>query len=173
MGAVEQTPEFLVGLQLGFLMGCRLDHVLEVVVVDQGRELRHCGIHLLLGVQIHAIRVVAVLVFMHHGTLRQVGGHEFGEALEIVFVTATNVENRWPFRVEMRAFFDDRIEADFGKNPHAEILPLPVYVKSLSSQTLSRSAAILSDMSTPVFYSHKRPIFHVASTRFCIAFFGE
>lgn len=55
MGVVEQAPEFLVGFELRLLMGRRLDRVLEVVVVDQGRDLGHHRIHLLLGVQIHAI----------------------------------------------------------------------------------------------------------------------
>jgi len=55
MGVVEQAPEFLVGFKFGLLMGGCLDRVLEVVVVDQGRDLGHHRIHLLLGVQIHAI----------------------------------------------------------------------------------------------------------------------
>ena len=36
MGVVEQAPKFLVGFELRHLMGCRLDHILKVVVVDQG-----------------------------------------------------------------------------------------------------------------------------------------
>lgn len=101
MGVVEQGPNFLVGFELGLLMRRRLDRVLEVVVVDQGRELGHHRIHFLLRVQIHAIRVVAVRVFMHHGTLRQIGRNEFREALEVVLVAATDVENIRPVRVQV------------------------------------------------------------------------
>lgn len=43
MGVVEQAPEFLVGFELRLLMGRLLDHALEVVVVDQGREQGHGG----------------------------------------------------------------------------------------------------------------------------------
>ena len=44
MGVVEQTPEFLVGFELGLLMGRRLVHVIEFLVVDQGREQAHGGV---------------------------------------------------------------------------------------------------------------------------------
>lgn len=124
-------------------MGRRLDHVLEVIVVDQSRELAHHGIHLLLRVEIHAIWIVTVSVFMHHGTLGQVWRDEFGETLEVVLVAATNVENGWSLRVEMGGFFSDRIEADFGENPPAENVLLFGIIESLLSVTLPCSAAIL------------------------------
>ena len=83
-------------------MGRRLDHVLEVVVVDQGRELRHHGIHLLLRVEIHAIRIVASSIFMHHRTLRQIRRNEFRESFEVVLVAPTDIQNLCSIRVEMR-----------------------------------------------------------------------
>jgi len=101
MGVVEQAPEFLVGFELRLLMGRRLDRVLEVVVVDQGRELPHHCIHLLLGIEIHAIRIVAVSVFVHNWALGQVWRNEFGEALQVVLVATTNVENCRSIRVEV------------------------------------------------------------------------
>ena len=101
MGVVDQAPEFLIGFKFGLLMGRRLDRVLEVVVVDQGRELRHHCIHLLLGVEIYAIRIVAVSVFVHYRALGQVWRNEFGEALQVVLVPATNVENGRAIRVEV------------------------------------------------------------------------
>ena len=143
MGVVEQAPKFLVGFELRLLMGCRLDHVLEVVVVDQGRELRHHRVHLLLGVEIHAIWIVTVSVFVHQGTLCQVWRDEFGETLEVVLVAATNVENCWSLRVEMGGFFSDRIEADFGENPHAENVSHSEIIEILLSGILPCSAAIL------------------------------
>ena len=141
MGVVEQAPKFFVGFELGLLMGCRLDHVLEVVVVDQGREHGHHLVHLLLCVQIHAIWIVTVSVFMHHGTLCQVWRDEFGETLEVVLVAATNVENCWSLRVEMGGFFGDRIEADFGENPHAENISLFGIIESPLSLIPPCSAA--------------------------------
>ena len=93
MGVVEQRPKFLVRLFLGLLMGRRLNHVFKVIVVDQGRELRHHCIHLLLRVEIHAIRIIASSVFMHHRTLRQIRRNEFRESSKVVLVAATDVEN--------------------------------------------------------------------------------
>jgi len=101
MSIVEQTPEFLIRFDFGFLMGRRLDRVLEVFVVDQGRELRHHCIHLLLGVKIHAIRIVAVSVFVHYRALGQVWRNEFGKALQVVLIAATDIENCWSVRVEV------------------------------------------------------------------------
>ena len=43
MGVVEQAPEFLVGFGPRLLLGRRLDHALEFLVVDQGREQGHGG----------------------------------------------------------------------------------------------------------------------------------
>ena len=84
MGVVEQAPEFFVGFELSFLMRRRLDHVLKVVVVNQGRELRHHRVHLLLGVEIHAIWIVTVSVFVHQGTLGQIGRNEFGDCGSLI-----------------------------------------------------------------------------------------
>ena len=173
MGVVEQAPKFLVGFELRLLMGCRLDHVLEVVVVDQGRKLRHHRIHLLLGVEIHAIRIVAVSVFVHHGTLGQVWRDEFGETLEVVLVAATNVENCWSLRVEMGGFFSDRIEADFGENPHAENVSLFGRIESLLRPIMPNSAGISGDMSNTHFTFKKAPAFCVAHTCFGIPFSHE
>jgi phosphatidylserine decarboxylase len=80
---------------------------------------------------------------MHHGTLGQVWRDEFGETLEVVLVAATNVENCWAVWVEMGGFFSDRIEADFGENPHAENVSLFGIIESLLSSILPCSAAIL------------------------------
>ena len=104
MGVVEQRPKFLVRLFLGLLMGRRLNHVFKVIVVDQGREFGHHYIHLLLRVEIHAIWIVASSVFMHHWALRKIRRNEFSESLEVVLVAATDVENLWSIRVEMRGF---------------------------------------------------------------------
>ena len=170
MGVVEQAPKFLIGFELRLLMGCRLDHVLEVVVVDQGRELGHHPIHLLRGVQIHAIRIVTVSVFMHHGTLGQVWRDEFGETLEVVLVAATNVENSWAVRVEVGGFFSDRIEADFGENPHAENVSLSGIIESLLSALLPCSAAFSGDMSNPHFTFRKALAFCACSQLFSDTF---
>ena len=170
MGVVEQAPKFLIGFELGLLMGCRLDHVLEVVVVDQGRELGHHCIHLLRGVEIHAIRVVTVSVFMHHGTLGQVWRDEFGETLEVVLVAATNVENCWSLRVEMGGFFSDRIEADFGENPHAENVSLFGRIESLLRPIMPNSAGISGDMSNTHFTFGKALTFCACSQLFSDTF---
>lgn len=78
MGFVEQASKYLVGFELRLLMGCRLDHVLEVVIVA-------------LSAQMNAIRRVAVCVFVQHGTLRQGWRGKFGETLEVGLVAATNM----------------------------------------------------------------------------------
>ncbi len=83
----------------------RFDRIHKIVVVDQGRELRHYGIHFLLRVEIHPIRIVASSVFMHQRTLRQIRRNEFCEALEVVLVAATDIENLWTMKMAVEKFF--------------------------------------------------------------------
>ena len=110
---------------------------------------------------------------MHHGTLGQVWRDEFGETLEVVLVAATNVENCWSVRVEVGVFFSDRIEADFGENPHTENVSLFGVIESLLSGILTCSAAFSGDLSNPHFAFKKTPAFCLAHTCFGIPFAHE
>jgi hypothetical protein len=110
---------------------------------------------------------------VHYRALGQVWRNEFGEALQVVLVPATNVKNCRSIRVEVGGFFDDRIEANFGEKPHAENVSLTRIIESLLSFFLPSSAGILEDMSNPHFTFRKALAFCVAHTCFGITFSHE